>query len=227
MSIIEKVIPYGLIKLWNTYVVYPHQLRKMAKGVQIVPPVNISKDDVNLEDFTRIQPNVVVITSEAKLTLKKYASIGAGCLIIPGAHVPTVGLPQFLSTTHINDVQRGITINEDCWIGAESALLSKCNIGRGAIVAARSVITKDVLPYSVVAGTPAKNIATRFTLEQVIEHERTLYPPEERLSEDYLRELFETKYKGLKAIGTSEMSESDHITLKEAKKSFGIYPYNL
>lgn len=52
-----------------------------------------------------------------------------------------------------------IIIEENVWIGMDTLVLGGVTIGRGAIVAARSVVTKDVAPYTIVAGVPAKKIA--------------------------------------------------------------------
>lgn len=224
MNFIKKLLPaWGKIFL-NQYWRYP-LVKRYGKKIQLNAPLLVDPRFVELDDFVRIQPNVTLITSEAKLVIKKYSAIGAGCLIVPGSHIPTVGLPQYLSMLHINDVQRGITINEDCWIGAEAALLSKCNIGRGAVVGARSVVTKDIPPYAVAVGMPAKIIASRFSIEQILNHEKELYPENERFSEEYLRNLFDTTYSGMRSIGTSEMSNEDHTLLENAKKEWGIYPF--
>lgn len=53
---------------------------------------------------------------------------------------------------------KGIIIQDDAWIGMEALILKGVTIGKGAIVGARSVVTKDVLPYTVVAGNPAKEV---------------------------------------------------------------------
>lgn len=55
-----------------------------------------------------------------------------------------------------------IVIGNDVWIGYESVVLSGVHIGDGAIIGARAVITKDVPPYSIVGGVPAKEIRKRF-----------------------------------------------------------------
>ncbi len=55
-------------------------------------------------------------------------------------------------------IRKGVTIGEDCWIGSNAIILDGVIIGRGAVVAASAVITKDVLPYSIVGGVPAKVI---------------------------------------------------------------------
>ncbi len=67
-----------------------------------------------------------------------------------------------------------IVIEDDVWIGYGAILLSPVRVGRGAIVAAGSIVVKDVPPYAIVGGNPAKLIKMRFTPEQIEEHERLL-----------------------------------------------------
>ena len=60
---------------------------------------------------------------------------------------------------YVKVVNKGkITIESDAWIGAGAIILPNVTIGRGAVVAAGAVVTKDVPPYTVVAGVPAKEI---------------------------------------------------------------------
>ena len=65
------------------------------------------------------------------------------------------------------DGQGHFIIGNDVWIGADVTLVKNLNIHSGAIVAARSVVTKDVPPYAVVAGNPARIVKYRFTPEQI------------------------------------------------------------
>lgn len=67
-----------------------------------------------------------------------------------------------------------IIIEDDVWIGYGSILLSGVKIERGAIIAAGSVITKNVEAYSIVAGNPAKKIGMRFLPEEIAIHEELL-----------------------------------------------------
>ena len=57
----------------------------------------------------------------------------------------------------------GVTIGDRVWLGPNSVILHSIHIGEGAVVAAGAVVTKDVPPYSIVAGIPAKIIGTRTT----------------------------------------------------------------
>ena len=60
-----------------------------------------------------------------------------------------------------------IIIMNDCWIGSDVTILGGVTVGNGAVVAAGSVVTKDVMPYSIVAGNPAKVIGYRFNESQI------------------------------------------------------------
>jgi acetyltransferase-like isoleucine patch superfamily enzyme len=64
-----------------------------------------------------------------------------------------------------------IMVEDDVWIGYGAIVLSGVRIGRGAIVAAGSVVTKDIQPYAIVAGNPTKQRAMRFTESEIAEHE--------------------------------------------------------
>lgn len=187
----------------------------------------LNPQNMFLENYCRIQDHLNFISYKGKLKVRKYAAIGSGCIIIPGDHVPTVGVPQYLAgKLHINDVDGEIEVGEDAWVGAGSILLSHCKIGRGAVVAAGAVVSKEVPPYAVVAGIPAKIIATRFSVEQILKHESILYPPEERMTKEDLEQLFEEYYQGKRSIGKSEMSEEDQQKLSMVKEELGIPRYN-
>ncbi|EKU91639.1 hypothetical protein HMPREF9447_01050 [Bacteroides oleiciplenus YIT 12058] len=65
------------------------------------------------------------------------------------------------------DNKGDITIGNDVWIGYEAVIMSGVHIGDGAIIASRAVVTKDVPPYTIVGGTPAKEIRLRFDADTI------------------------------------------------------------
>lgn len=67
-----------------------------------------------------------------------------------------------------------IEVGDDVWIGFGATVLGGIRIGRGAIVGAASVVARDVAPYDIVAGNPARTVGRRFTDAQIAEHEAAL-----------------------------------------------------
>lgn len=61
----------------------------------------------------------------------------------------------------------GISIGNDVWVGANVTILSGVTIGDGAILAANATVTKDVAPYEIVAGNPARSIRKRFDADMI------------------------------------------------------------
>jgi acetyltransferase-like isoleucine patch superfamily enzyme len=67
-----------------------------------------------------------------------------------------------------------IVIEDDIWIGHGAIILTPTRIGRGAVVAAGSLVTRNVPPYAIVGGVPARVLRMRFSPEQIKEHERLI-----------------------------------------------------
>jgi acetyltransferase-like isoleucine patch superfamily enzyme len=65
-------------------------------------------------------------------------------------------------------------VEDDVWIGHGAIILQGVRIGEGSVVAAGSVVTKDVPPYSIMAGNPACRVRERYDPDQVERHKREL-----------------------------------------------------
>ena len=107
------------------------------------------------------------------IRIGSHVLIGGGCGFLARdahtSHVP--GVTMYESAR--GDKYR-IVIEDDVWIGFNTTVLSGVTIGRGSIIGAGSVVTKDVPPYSISFGWPARVFRSRFTPEQIAEHERIL-----------------------------------------------------
>ena len=79
-----------------------------------------------------------------------------------------------------------VVIGNDVWIGSGATIFSGVTIGDGAVISAKSVVVKDVPPYSIVGGNPAKVVKLRFTEDQII---RLLKNPWWDLPESRINEL--------------------------------------
>ena len=121
--------------------------------------------------------------NDSKIYIGNFCSIGPEVkIIIGGRHrIDWVSTAQinagtfnfndtFFKAQKIKDFKNSIEdlhIENDVWIGAFSIIYSGVKLGNGSVVAAGSVVTKDVDPYTVVGGNPAKFIKKRFTTKQI------------------------------------------------------------
>ena len=111
--------------------------------------------------------------SNVVLIIGNYVSIAPDVLFIPASehnykNLSTYPFKVMYCEFDYEALSKGsIIIEDDVWIGARAIILSGVRIGQGAVVAAGSVVTKDVEPYSIVAGNPAKHIKYRFAPEIV------------------------------------------------------------
>jgi acetyltransferase-like isoleucine patch superfamily enzyme len=108
--------------------------------------------------------NNVYIGEYCVLTSNEEIEIGDNALISPHNDIVDFNHIYQDPTKPVNQqgvIARKITIQEDAWIGSGSKILMGVTIGKGAIIGAGSVVTKDVPPYHVVAGNPAETIKMR------------------------------------------------------------------
>lgn len=89
---------------------------------------------------------------------------------VVGKFIDEVGDDMKLPENDANVVFEG-----DNWIGMNVTILKGVTIGRGAIIAAGSVVNKSIPPYCIAGGVPAKVLKKRFTDDEISEHERILY----------------------------------------------------
>lgn len=112
---------------------------------------------IKLGDECSVNP-YSVLYGHGGLTIGNYVRIATHAVLVPANHVYSD--PDTPIT--LQDVtQEGIVIEDDVWVGSHVTILDGVHIGRGSVIAAGSVVTKDVMPYTVVAGVPAKPIKKR------------------------------------------------------------------
>ena len=118
----------------------------------------------------------------------RYTSIASNCEVIRGRHPfekPFVSTcPMFISTKkqngisltdkqlfeeskYVKDTNYPVVIGNDCWIGNGASIIAGVTIGDGAIVLSHAVVTKDVPPYAIVGGVPAKIVRYRYSEEEI------------------------------------------------------------
>lgn len=192
-----------------------------AHNVIMDYPIRIdTPKNVYLYDNTKLREVRIINSPQEKVIIKKYTAIASFVTIVTSNHVSTVGIPHILlGSSHINDKSTDIIIEEDCWVGTGAKLLSGTHLGRGCIVGAGSIVSKEIPPYALVVGSPAKIVAVKFSIEQIMEHERALYPEKERFTRKYLETLFDEHFEGKKVYGKSgNITTIEKATLEKVKK---------
>lgn len=132
--------------------------------------------DITAGAYSYIGPRSIIYP---KVTIGKYTMIANDVCIIGADHnFRHPGIPMvFAGRENLKET----IIGNDVWIGARSIIMAGVKIGNGAIVATGSIVTKDVEPYSIYGGVPAKKIKNRFTPEEIIIHEQMLSRPASEL----------------------------------------------
>lgn len=195
----------ALVWIWNSFPL-PQELGYCGKNTILLYPLRIySPASVHIEENVKITHGLTIINSPTeKVIIKKYAVLAANCTIITNNHRKTVNIPQFLlGASHINDKSANVIIEEDAWIAAGVTIMAGVHIGRGSIIGTNSLVTKDVPPYAVVSGTPATIKKRVFSIPQIIEHEKSLYKKEERMTIEQLEELEKKYFQNMPIYGTS------------------------
>lgn len=124
----------------------------LGNNVYIGNKCHLSVKNLIIEDFVMFASNVSVVGGD-----HNFSKIGT----------PTIFAGR--------DIRKDVIIGKDAWIGHGAIILHGVSIGEGSIVAAGSIVTKDVPPYTIVAGNPAKIIRERFSSEKdKIEHSKSI-----------------------------------------------------
>lgn len=109
------------------------------------------------------------------ISIGNKVTFGPRVSIMAGNHnFKIVGSYIFDNHEKNEDDDLPVTICDDTWIGCNAIILKGVTIGRGAIVGAGAVVTKDVPPYAIVGGNPARIIRYRWDKDTIARHERML-----------------------------------------------------
>lgn len=166
------------------------------KSVLVYSPKNFFIGDKSCIGF-----NSIIMNTRAKFIMGKNGRTSFGFIVITGDHMLIPGL----SYVDVNDSHKDkfdldhkydqdVVVEDDVWIGSNVTLLKGVHVGRGAVIGAGSVIRKDIPPYAIVCGNPAKIVKFKFKPEDIIKHERALYPEAERLPESLVQENYKKYY---------------------------------
>lgn len=183
MKFLRLIIGKCLALLYRVYCSYRiAEISKKVKnmGGEIGYPFRISHPcNVEIGQDVSIGSGATFLCKRAKIIFMKKSFSGPNLTIITGDHPYLKGLymrdiRKDLMNEDMSGYDKDVIIEEDVWIGANVTILKGVHIGKGAIIAAGAVVIKDVQPYSIVGGVPARFIKYKWTKDEIEEHERLL-----------------------------------------------------
>lgn len=137
---------------------------KISAQTSLVAGHVYDEPELVLGDHTNIGPGVVISVCKS-VRIGSYVRIASGVMISDNPGHPMDALARRTQAVSRDQV-KPVVIEDDVWIASRATIMPGVKIGQGAVVAAGSVVTRDVAPYSVVAGVPAKEISPPTSQQQ-------------------------------------------------------------
>ena len=192
----EKSFEEQKADYWRALNPHNHTMLTMSSG-----PFDFSRVTVGRRSYGEL--NIMAYGRDAeRLTIGSFVSIASDVKFMLGGNHPYDGFSTFpfkvkyLGEMLESSTKGPIVVGDDVWIGYQVLIMSGVTIGQGAIVAAGSVVTKDVAPYTIVGGNPARYIKHRFEPAVV---ERMLKFDFSKVSDEAILANRDILYEGLTA----------------------------
>lgn len=148
----------------------------------------ITYRNLSIGDDVYLGPNAIILATESRVFIGNKVLFGPRVTLIGGDHrITDVGRYIYDVQDKLPGDDLDIHIEDDVWVGANATILKGVTVGRGAVVAAGALVLKDVPPYAIVGGVPAKVLKFRWDINTIKEHEHTLYEEARRFTEDELK----------------------------------------
>ena len=188
ISKLQQSFEYIVDHFWAFFI--KRAMGHCGKNVMIKPSTSIFKglENIYIAGDVRIARYAVIYTTKAKVIIGQKVEIAPYLKIITGNH-RTDHVGYFMFDGDIDkrpEDDKDVIIEGDSWFGVNVTILSGVTIGRGSCIAAGAVVTKSCPPYSIIGGVPAKIIKFRFSVDEILEHEKKLYPENERYTREQL-----------------------------------------
>lgn len=148
--------------------------RSIGKHVYLGDNCAFTHKNIRIGSHVYFGRNCVIQSSHGEINIGSHIMFGPGVHIHGGNHIYT-GLGTYMDEIiKAPNSDENIEICDDVWIGSNAIILNGVSVGKGALIGAGAVVTKNVAPYSIVVGNPADCIKARLSPTDIVEHERLL-----------------------------------------------------
>ena len=134
----------------------PHRRIRVGAGASVAAEAFLH-GPLFIDEHVSVNARVVMDGGKAGIRVGRGTRIATGATLFAFNH----GLAPEKPIREQANTSRGIVIGEDVWVGAQAGILDGVNIGDHAVVGMGAVVTKDVAPWAIVAGVPARVIGDR------------------------------------------------------------------
>lgn len=138
---------------------------KCGKSVRIGKNGTFVYHNISIGDHVFIGANAHIVPSRAHVYIGDHVMFAPHTYVITGGHqtdIPGKFMDEITNEEKRESEDRDVVFEGDNWIGTNAMVLKGVTVGKGAVIAAGAVVTKDVPPYAIVGGVPAKVIRMRF-----------------------------------------------------------------
>lgn len=200
-AIMTKLSMNLILSSWNGIYRYWFEARRgkfgyIDKSAYVRFPIRVKEPwNIFLHENCHIMGGACISAAKAKFIMKKNSGAAENLMVVTTSHPPILG-EWFMDSGRGNKDSEAhdIIVEEDVWIAANVTLLMGAHIGRGSNIGAGATVRSKIPPYAVAIGNPAKVVGFKFTPEEIIEHEKALYPEGERLPLELLEKNYNKYY---------------------------------
>lgn len=148
-------------------------LRGCGKDVALGRGVQMTWRNVTLGNDVSVGPGALFLCTRAQIRVGDHVMFGPDVTVITGGHrMSVIGrhMKSIRDDEKLPEDDEDVVFEGDNWIGARSIILKGVVVGVGSVIAAGAVVTRDVPPYSIAGGVPARVLRARFTEEELHQH---------------------------------------------------------
>ena len=190
-----KILFQGFVKVKDTLMsrLYKSQMKTCGSNVRLHPSTSVyfGIENLSLGNNVSIPRYAHIFCTDAPLTIGNNVIFGPSPTIVTGNHrIDVIGKPMIDVNEKLPENDEEVIIEDDVWVGANVTILKGVTIGRGSVIAAGAVVSRCVPPYSVSGGVIARHLKFRFTIDEILEHEKIIYSEEQRYTREYLNKIF-------------------------------------